>query len=64
MILAGPTKTGKSTLVKRKLEHKDTMFDTQFDDIMYYATNANAFEGMKESSLSEKDNRTGLSFKR
>ena len=48
IIIAGPTKTGKSTLVTRILEHKDTMFDTPFEEITYYAANANAFEGMKD----------------
>ena len=48
IILAGPTKTGKSTLVTRILEHRDTMFDTRFVDITYFASNANAFEGLKE----------------
>lgn len=48
IIIAGPTKTGKSTLVTKILQNKDTMFDRQFDEITYYAQNGNAVNDIRE----------------
>ena len=47
IIVSGPTKTGKTTLVTQILQHKDSMFDREFDEITYYSANGNAMKDAK-----------------